>query len=82
MKPLNPAAIIGTAVVLGHVLGWDHPTATLVRVAPLGNGRLFPLTAYPGPLATNGKGTDARRHERSAFDVAVSAAALTPAANR
>lgn len=74
-KPLDPTAILATGIVLGVVEATlrrcAHP---IVRIGPSGNGRLLPLTAYPGPLATGGKGTDARRHERSAYDVAMMAA--------
>lgn len=72
VKPTDPTAIIATAIVLGAILGrrWTIP---IVRVVPAGNGRLLALTAYPLPLATKGKGHDARRHERSAYDVAASA---------
>lgn len=65
----DPTGIMATAIVLGAILGraWTVP---LVAVAPKGNGKLLPLTAYPEPLATNGKGHDKRRHERAAYDVA------------
>lgn len=69
-KPLDPSAIIGTAQVLGAIRGrsWGVPVVT---VPPGRNGHLIPLNRYPEPLATNGKGSDKRRHERSAYDVAV-----------
>lgn len=72
VKPTDPTAIMATAIVLGAILGrrWTIP---IVRVVPAANGRLLPLTDYPMPLATKGKGHDARRHERSAYDVASSA---------
>lgn len=68
-KPIKPDAIIATAQVLGAVLGrsWTVP---VVRVRPGRNGHALPLDAYPGYLATKGKGQDKRRHERSAYDVA------------
>jgi hypothetical protein len=72
VKPLDPTAIMATSIVLGAILGraWS---AELV-VVPVGrNGNALPLTAYPAPLATNGKGMDKRRHERSAVDVALRA---------
>jgi hypothetical protein len=74
VKPLDPVPIMGTAIVLGAILGraWTVP---IERVQPRGNGHLLPLTRYPDPLATTGKGGDKRRHERSAYDVAVLAAA-------
>lgn len=73
VKPLDPSAIMATSIVLGSIMGrmWTVP----LIVIPTGrNGRLLPLNAYPKPLATNGKGYDKRRHERSAFDVALTAA--------
>lgn len=82
-KPLDPSAIIATGIVLGLVVGeirartLASPCSTpvaLERVRPMGNGRLLPLTAYPAPLGVAGKGTDKRRHERSAYDVAMMAA--------
>lgn len=74
-KPVDPAGIIATAIVLGALRGraWQLP---VVDVAPGGNGRRLPLHAYPDPLCTGGKGHDKRRHERSAFDVAAQAPAL------
>lgn len=72
---LDPAGIIATAQVLGAVLGraWSVP---VVVVRPGHNGRVLPLTRYPEPLATKGKGHDKRRHERSAYDCAVHGPAL------
>lgn len=77
-SPIRPDAIIGTAIVYGAVLGraWGIP---LVTVPPGRNGHALPLTAYPAPLATTGRGQDKRRHERSAYDVA-HRAATTPQA--
>jgi len=72
VKPLDPTAIMSTAIVVGAVLGRSWPVQ-LVRIPPRANGRLLPLNRYPKPLATAGKGHDKRRHERSAFDVALSA---------
>lgn len=66
---LDPAPLIGTALVLGAVLGRSWPVP-VVRIPPGDNGRRLPLRDYPGPLATRGKGYDKRRHERSAYDVA------------
>lgn len=67
---LDPGPIIGTALVLGAIIGrtWSVP---VYRIPPKGNGHLFPLARYPEPIATKGKGHDKRRHERSAYDVAV-----------
>lgn len=81
VKPLDPTAIMATSIVLGAVLGrrW---TVDLVRVPPDGNGSILPLHAYPEPLATKGKGHDKRRHERSAFDVALRARDLRNYARR
>jgi hypothetical protein len=72
VKPLDPTAIMATALVLGSILGRSWPVE-LVRIPPRANGRLLPLNRYPKPLATDGVGQDKRRHERSAFDVALSA---------
>ena len=75
VKPVDPSAIMATGIVLGALRAAMHiAQVPVVIVRPLGNGRLFPLNAYPGPLATDGAGRDKRRHERSAYDVAVMAA--------
>lgn len=75
VKPLDPTAILATAIVAGvaveaHARAYP-PGCPLERVRPDGNGRLLPLPHYPAPLGTTGKGTDKRRHERSAYDVAM-----------
>lgn len=69
VKPLDPSAIMATSIVLGAILGrqWTVP---VVAIAVQSNGNLRPLPHYPAPLATNGRGHDKRRHERSAYDVA------------
>jgi hypothetical protein len=74
---IDPGPLLGTALVLGAILGrqWSVP---VYRVTPRGNGRLFPLNAYPATIATTGKGHDKRRHERSAYDVAVMGRQSTP----
>lgn len=74
-KPLDPGAILATAIVAGVILGELRRNPThLERVRPMGNGRLLPLTAYPDPISTTGAGHDKHRHERSAYDVAMLAA--------
>lgn len=72
VRIIDPSALVATAQVLGAVLGstYRHP---VVSVAPARNGHLFPLHVYPAPIGTRGKGHDKRRHERSAYDVAVTA---------
>jgi hypothetical protein len=69
---IDPAAIMGTAVVFGAIFGrsWTIP---VVAVQPGGNGTYLPLNRYPAPLGTTGMGNDKRRHERSAYDVAATA---------
>lgn len=66
---IDPAAIMGTAVVFGALFGrsWSVP---VTAVPPGGNGQGLPLFRYPEPIATKGLGNDKRRHERSAYDVA------------
>jgi hypothetical protein len=76
VKPVDPSAFMATGIVLGALraalaVSTETGRIPVKIVRPLGNGRLFPLNAYPDPLATDGKGHDARRHERSAYDVAV-----------
>lgn len=75
---IDPAGLIAASIVLGAVLGrsWGIP---VVAVRAGGNGHALPLDRYPAPLATAGKGHDRRRHERSAYDVAVRAASTPPA---
>lgn len=72
-KPVDPTAVMATAIVLGVVVDALRDLVVgghaLERVRPMGNGRLLPLPHYPAPLGTTGKGTDKLRHERSAFDV-------------
>lgn len=72
---INPGPLLATAQVVGAIIGrmWRVPC---YRIEPLGNGHLFPLHVYPDPIGTRGKGNDKRQHERSAFDVALSAAPL------
>lgn len=77
---IDPAGIIGASITYGAILaalGDRHVVRRIVR--PAGNGHLLPLTAYPTPLATNGKGTDKLRHVRSAYDVALMARHSPPA---
>ena len=74
-RPVNTRGIIGTATVLGAVLG-AFPNAVIVP--PGGNGSA-PLSTYPaalvGPRETTGT-SGLLRHARSAYDVA--GAALSP----
>jgi len=73
-SPIDPAPLLGTAQVVGALLAASTIAGSPVtRVRPGRNGHLFPLTRYPDRLATQGKGQDSRRHERSAYDVAVTA---------
>lgn len=69
---IDPAGLMGTAVVFGAVFGrsWTVP---VIAIQPGGNGTYLPLGRYPAPIGTTGKGNDKRRHERSAYDVAVAA---------
>lgn len=78
-KPLDPSAIMATALVVGAVYHHlaHHVDCPVERIRPLGNGRLLPLRSYPNPLGTDGKGTDRLRHERSAYDVAMMAVQQT-----
>lgn len=74
--PINPAALIGTSMVLGGILA-VYPHALLVDVG--GNGSA-PLRSYPRELIGGAhndrwkhpepKGTGVLRHARSAWDVA------------
>lgn len=73
----NPTGVIGTAVVLGAVMG-ACPDCVVV---PPGRNGSRPLGAYPDCLVGVGEkrregwrsrvGTGAKRHVRSAFDIAV-----------
>lgn len=75
----NPTALLGTAVVLGGVLG-AYPGAVLVR--PGRNGSA-PMGGYPEELVSAGErrkpgwemrvGGGKLRHQRSAWDVALAA---------
>lgn len=67
---IDPSGLLATAQILGAILGraWSVP---VVVIPPGGNGSFLPLARYPEPLATTGKGNDKRRHERSAYDVAM-----------
>lgn len=69
-KPVRPDAIIATGVVFGAVFGREYGVP-IVAVPNVANGRSLPLDRYPTPIATAGKGNDKRRHERSAYDVAL-----------
>lgn len=83
VKPVDPAAIIATAAVAGAIAGrtWSNP---LVVVPPKGNGMLLPPAHYPEPIRPKSiAGKDNRRHERSAYDVAMMGARdLAVALNR
>lgn len=72
---IDPSGLLATATVVGAIMGrgWSIP---IYRVRPRHNGQLFPLNRYPDPIGTRGKGHDKRRHERSAYDVAVTAGPL------
>lgn len=75
----NPTALLGTAVVLGAVLG-AYPGAVLVRPGRNGSG---PMGVYPEDLVSVGErrksgwemrvGSGKLRHQRSAWDVALAA---------
>ena len=75
----NPTALLGTAVVLGGVLG-AYPGAVLVRPGRNGSG---PMGVYPEALVSVGErrksgwelrvGSGKLRHQRSAWDVALAA---------
>ncbi len=70
-SPMNPAHLIGPAIVLGAILG---RFGDAIVVAPGGNGSQ-PLAAYPellvGKRETGTFGTGKLRHVRSAWDVSV-----------
>lgn len=63
-RPTNPAGIIAAAVVLGRVIGWADERGRPVAIVPPGGHGSSPRAAYPPEL---------RRHERSAYDVALAA---------
>jgi len=67
---LSPEGPMATALVYGAVFGQNW-TASVVSVEPGGNGSL-PFTSYPEALRPKdgGKGSDVKRHVRSAWDVA------------
>ena len=68
----NPQGIIDTAVIFGAILG-QWPTAVVVPPGEHGRG---PLQAYPPalrPARGHGKGADALRHCRAAWDIASAA---------
>lgn len=74
-KPINVDGLRATERVLGAILG---RFSSVVVVPPAGHGK-GPMIAYPVALqATSGqgKGYDAKRHERAAFDVAGAAEML------
>lgn len=62
---ISPASVMGACVVIGAVLA-VRPGAVLV--APGGHGQL-PDSMYPAALTVRGQKT-ARKHERSAWDIA------------
>jgi hypothetical protein len=68
IRIIDPAGLLGTAVVLGAVLAHRWEVRRVVMVPPAGNGSL-PLLAYPEPIRAKGKGADRNRHARAAFDV-------------
>lgn len=71
VRILDPSGLIATAHVIGAIRGraWSTPT---VLVAPGRNGTSLPWTAYPTPIrGKSPAGQDARRHMRSAYDVAL-----------
>jgi hypothetical protein len=76
--PINVKGLIGTAEVAGAVAAWTwtEPTIRLLWIPPAHNGQ-GALDAYPDDLRPSrgqGKGHDALRHARSAWDVAGTAA--------
>lgn len=78
----DPTGLLGAAQVLGAVIA---STARTVHVIPPGRNGSRPMGAYPAPLVSDGErrkqgwqtrvGTGQLRHARSAFDVAMGAAA-------
>lgn len=69
---IDPGPIIATGIVFGAVFGRRY-ACPCHAVSPGRNGSQIPLNRYPAPLAVTGKGNDKRRHERSAYDVAIGA---------
>lgn len=73
----NPTGLLGTAQMLGALMGWYGEDAVIVP--PRGNGSK-PLGAYPLELVSKGErrtkgwelrvGTGKMRHVRSAWDIA------------
>lgn len=78
----DPTGLLGAAQVLGAVVA---TTDLPVHVIPPGRNGSRPMGAYPAPLVSDGErrkqgwqtrvGTGQLRHARSAFDVAMGAAA-------
>lgn len=78
----DPTGLLGAAQVLGAVIASTDRT---VHVIPPGRNGSRPMAAYPAPLVSDGErrkqgwqtrvGTGQLRHARSAFDVAMGAAA-------
>ena len=66
---IDPTGLIGTAQVLGAILGQTWP-GPLVVIPPGGNGTSLPLNGYPTTIRGTRAGQDNRRHARSAYDVA------------
>lgn len=80
VSPIDPSAVMATAVVLGAVrvvLRHRLPVPYVV-VPPDRNGAVLSWRAYPPPIAPapGGRGQDKHRHERSAFDVACAAPSI------
>lgn len=69
---INPASLAAIGYVIGSITGRAWPVE-LVKVAPGGNGSNLVWNLYPEPIRmkAGGKGTDNKRHMRSAFDVAL-----------
>lgn len=74
VRMINAAGLLGTATVLGAILG-QFPSALVVP--PAGNGA-GPRSAYPAALwpPTEKRGTGRCRHLRSAWDIAEAGAFL------
>lgn len=75
----NPTGLLGTAITLGYVIAWAELRGVpIARVRPSRHGNGVPQQ-YPSELLDRG-GTVAaggkRRHERSAYDVALHAGGL------
>lgn len=80
MGTTNPAGIIATAVALGYVIGWAEAIdgVELVTVRPARNGAGI-AAQYPAQLLDRGGKVSPggkRRHERSAYDVALAGLTL------